>query len=501
MWVGLAAAREKDKAVVGPGFRCGRLSASPLAMDRMRPTKIPLSNGAAHSNYGNEPASTTTTPSLSGKQHQEMDSSSRTRTGTATLRSAQIRMDFGEAVRQESLPLTRCKRCGLEFGSASFVIHRNTCLCSRSKRTRAKRDEEAKKAAQTLAEVAGKTGGRDTVVTTTLDSPSLERVAGVRVFGEQCQFCGERFSRHSLQLHMKKCANISPKMYTVKEPDRMENKITSGRQSTKTAGAGRSTGAVPESSVAGAVEAQNGKLVSRNQGSLYSPRNLPRHNIQLKLDLESRPRTRSLDHSTLLEKGLTLPSIDGPRSSLTRCGTCREVVHSGDLLVHKKTCRPSPRTVAKGEITFPSLSPNGACTPPKSQTVAHCRRPPAVVCYVCGREYGTKSIAIHEPQCLKRFEIENRKLPVNERKPLPKRSITTHSAMAEQKLTTGRTRLVQYRNEVLQTTAEDYFQYCYKEWEKDLVLCNKCGRKFAPERHVKHAPRCKAKPLPRLAQK
>uniref|UniRef100_A0A2I2YS77 C2HC/C3H-type domain-containing protein n=1 Tax=Gorilla gorilla gorilla TaxID=9595 RepID=A0A2I2YS77_GORGO len=34
------------------------------------------------------------------------------------------------------------------------------------------------------------------------------------------------------------------------------------------------------------------------------------------------------------------------------------------------------------------------------------RRPPAVVCYICGREYGTKSISIHEPQCLKKMYLK-----------------------------------------------------------------------------------------------
>ncbi len=27
--------------------------------------------------------------------------------------------------------------------------------------------------------------------------------------------------------------------------------------------------------------------------------------------------------------------------------------------------------------------------------------PKGVICYVCGREFGLSSVAIHEPQCLK----------------------------------------------------------------------------------------------------
>jgi hypothetical protein len=462
-------------------------------MDRIRPTKeIPFSN-AAPGNYGNEPTSTTTL-SASSSEQQEMDSgktSSKTRSRTATLRpvpSTQIHMDFGAAVRHRSLPLTRCDRCGLEFGSSSIVLHRQTCRGSASRRKRTKPGRQAK-GTPTSADVSEECGKKEAIaVTTTLDSPSLEQVAGVRVFGEACQFCGERFSRHSLQLHVRKCRKKN-RAYTVEE-SRREGKVPSGRKST-------TVGAVPESSVAGAVEVQTGEV----------SRTLPQ---QLKL-LQSRPQTRSLDHSTLLEKGLTLPSIDGG-STLTRCGTCRELIASGELFVHKKTCRPSPRTVTRGEITFPVLTNRSGMTTgdnrlPQNPQVAEAaylhRRPPAVVCYICGREYGTKSILIHEPQCLKRFETENRKLPVNERRPLPRKSIM-HTAKAPQqhKEATGATCIVEQcgNREVLLATAEDYFQYCYQEWEKDLVPCKKCGRKFAPERHVKHAPRCKAKPLPDLAQ-
>lgn len=49
------------------------------------------------------------------------------------------------------------------------------------------------------------------------------------------------------------------------------------------------------------------------------------------------------------------------------------------------------------------------------------RRPPTVICYICGREYGTKSISIHEPQCLKKWHQENESLPKHLRRPEPKK--------------------------------------------------------------------------------
>jgi hypothetical protein len=33
-------------------------------------------------------------------------------------------------------------------------------------------------------------------------------------------------------------------------------------------------------------------------------------------------------------------------------------------------------------------------------------RPKAVVCYICGKEFGTQSIGIHEAQCAQKFEAQ-----------------------------------------------------------------------------------------------
>ena len=40
-------------------------------------------------------------------------------------------------------------------------------------------------------------------------------------------------------------------------------------------------------------------------------------------------------------------------------------------------------------------------------------------CYICGREYGTKSIDIHIPQCKKKWIAVESQKPVKERRPLP----------------------------------------------------------------------------------
>lgn len=46
-------------------------------------------------------------------------------------------------------------------------------------------------------------------------------------------------------------------------------------------------------------------------------------------------------------------------------------------------------------------------------------RPKTLVCYICGREYGTRSLEIHIKACERKFENEQKKLPKNKRKPVP----------------------------------------------------------------------------------
>ena len=42
-----------------------------------------------------------------------------------------------------------------------------------------------------------------------------------------------------------------------------------------------------------------------------------------------------------------------------------------------------------------------------------------VTCHICGRDFGKSSIAIHLPNCIKKWEAEQAKLPKSERRPVP----------------------------------------------------------------------------------
>ena len=42
-----------------------------------------------------------------------------------------------------------------------------------------------------------------------------------------------------------------------------------------------------------------------------------------------------------------------------------------------------------------------------------------VTCYICGRDFGTASIVIHIPQCEKKWDVQQQKLPAKQRRPPP----------------------------------------------------------------------------------
>ena len=46
-------------------------------------------------------------------------------------------------------------------------------------------------------------------------------------------------------------------------------------------------------------------------------------------------------------------------------------------------------------------------------------RPKALMCYICGREYGTASLEIHLRTCKKKWDVEQEKKPIRERRPCP----------------------------------------------------------------------------------
>src|ERR1700761_9106486 len=94
----------------------------------------------------------------------------------------------------------------------------------------------------------------------------------------------------------------------------------------------------------------------------------------------------------------------------------------------------------------------------QGSTTGH-RKPQLVVCYICRREFTTASLPIHEPQCLEKWKIENRKLPREHRRPTPKKPQMMQGA-----------------------SLDDINQAATQSANSQLVPCQGCGRKFGMDR-------------------
>lgn len=53
--------------------------------------------------------------------------------------------------------------------------------------------------------------------------------------------------------------------------------------------------------------------------------------------------------------------------------------------------------------------------------------PLTIECYICGRMFGSRSIGIHEPQCLRKWQAQNDQLPAGRRKPTPVKKSSTEA--------------------------------------------------------------------------
>lgn len=114
------------------------------------------------------------------------------------------------------------------------------------------------------------------------------------------------------------------------------------------------------------------------------------------------------------------------------------------------------------------------------------RRPPSVICHICGRPYGTASIKIHIPQCEKKFEDEQKRLPPSQRRKLPDppmNAVPDTSSMSAKEL--------DEHNEAAFRTFNDAV----------LVPCQYCGRTFLPDRLEIHNRSCtEDRPAKRVGQ-
>ncbi len=117
------------------------------------------------------------------------------------------------------------------------------------------------------------------------------------------------------------------------------------------------------------------------------------------------------------------------------------------------------------------------CPANASNTAKIVQKPKTIVCYLCGREYGSKSLTIHQKHCIDAWKHHQEKLPIHLRRDLPEPPV--------------------FANKTLDQFNEEAYQIFN---ETVMYTCNKCNRRFVSERIVDHEATCKLTRLERNRQ-
>ncbi|XP_046752841.1 cactin [Diprion similis] len=160
-----------------------------------------------------------------------------------------------------------------------------------------------------------------------------------------------------------------------------------------------------------------------------------------------------------------------PRDSpMVYCNICGRSFGTRSIKIHEPQClkrwqvenegRPPPQRKKEQPPTSSSSSPDAPISQKKT-----------VTCYICGRDFGSTSIAIHEPQCLRKWNIENDKLPPSQRREQPEKPDIVFTSEGDC----------------------DFIATFHRIWENhlnSLKPCRTCGRTFRNDALLKHEPHC-----------
>ncbi len=310
--------------------------------------------------------------------------------------------------------------------------------------------------------------------------------SGWEPFSCVCNNCGEKFGKHSIAIHEKRCSKHQQKKA-------LQERQTSIRTVNSFEGT--------------TVNSEMQKVATIvTMGLASGPE---KTTVYAAMPPGPRPHTRTIRHSSLRSNGVGMPTAAAgskfqETESSVQCDQCQQIVAADRLSIHKRLCQPNVSSLSSCDVIFPSnlLRVDKATKETASSPRRQGGKPPSKVCYICGREFGSLSITIHEPQCLKKWRTENRKLPISERKPLPRKNADKPTIVRA--LSKDGPEILDslpdciYKDERLtERIVQRYYQNCYSQFEQDLLPCKKCGRTFAPERHKLHQQNCNAKPLVR----
>lgn len=193
-----------------------------------------------------------------------------------------------------------------------------------------------------------------------------------------------------------------------------------------------------------------------------------------------------------IERPVPVKSASTPRMGppMIVCQSCGKSFGSKSIKIHEPQCikrmqaelarqvtaHPRKRDAAHVHHSKPETQ-NTILQENLSSPTGETAQKKTITCHVCGRDFGSNSIAIHRPQCLKKFHAENGKLPPSRRR-----------------IGSEDQEIMFTRDEESGDMIMDINAMAEASWERhlnQLVPCKRCGRTFNPDRVNVHERSCK----------
>ncbi|EKF33403.1 hypothetical protein MOQ_002730 [Trypanosoma cruzi marinkellei] len=130
--------------------------------------------------------------------------------------------------------------------------------------------------------------------------------------------------------------------------------------------------------------------------------------------------------------------------------------------------------------------------PKSSQGSGQNSRPNFLFCYLCGMQFGSASLRIHQPQCYLKKLIEWERMDPSKRGPRPVDPETHEKEMKERIALGGATGIRGESGKLKGSELDRFNEVQIQDFNANmLVKCENCGRTFLPDRLEVHLRSCK----------
>lgn len=288
-----------------------------------------------------------------------------------------------------------------------------------------------------------------------------------------CYICGREFGTKSIGIHEPQCMkkwhienNNLPKGQRRRPPQKP--------QGLPSLSGGKNSNSIEQWNEAAWQSAQSQLIPCKNCGRTFAPDRLPVHQKSCTPSNPLKPLKRNQDDNEIDYRPKTAtianPKVLKPNKIDVGSNPTPRANRGATTQSHTKLIN-GRSTPSRNNNSNRPPPPRPASQPKKSTRAAG---PVFLICYICGQKYGTKSLPIHEPQCLEKWKKENDSLPRHLRKPVPKKPVAVPI--------TGSGK---YNVDAMNEAA-------YQAANENLVACSKCGRTFVPHRIQTHESVCKS---------